>query len=183
MAISVLICSWCCQPAGSQHQNGWAVLLETIILCFLWAAFSQPWIFLIVTPTDALQEYAILHNLFLLWGSQTVERCRLPLSSLNQEVTCLVLLIFYHCQRTLLTPSGSVSCNAVHTKSCCGWLQSLLSTREKSRCQDTWNYVFLFCPWKTALQTLFLNGFGHSLTPDTILAYWQHGTYRCGSSA
>lgn len=48
MANSVLICSWCCQPAGSQHQNGWAVLLETIILCFLWEAFSQPWVFLII---------------------------------------------------------------------------------------------------------------------------------------
>lgn len=48
MANSVLICSWCCQPAASQHQNGWAVLLETIILCFLWEAFSQPWVFLII---------------------------------------------------------------------------------------------------------------------------------------
>lgn len=31
---------------------------------------------------------------FLLWGSYTPERCRLSLSSLNQEVICLVLLIF-----------------------------------------------------------------------------------------
>lgn len=89
----------------------------------------------------------------------------------------------HQCQQTLLTPSGSLSCNAVHTKSCCSWLQSLLSTREKTVCPDTWNCVFLFCPWKTALQTLFLNGSGHSLTPDTVLAYWQHGTCRCGSSA
>lgn len=69
----------------------------------------------------------------------------------------------HHCQQTLLKPSGSLSCNAVHTKSCCSWLQSLLSTREKTLCPDTWNYVFLFCPWKTALQTLFLNGSGHWL--------------------
>lgn len=56
-----------------------------------------------------------------------------------------------HCQQTLLKPSGSLSCNAVHTKSCCSWLQSLFSTREKTVCPDTWNYVFLFLSLKDCI--------------------------------